>query len=229
LRALNKRETQSKMLFKIRKHFPVRPWKPGYAFATLIHTILSQNTNDQNSNRAMRRLRGRYKINPSVLAEADITDLINVVRPAGLYRSKAAHIREVSRIIQSEYEGKLSGILKLPYRDAKNTLISLPGVGPKTADILLAFVAGHFIIPVDTHVARIAKRLCIVSPDADYETIRLALESITAPCQRLSLHLSMIRFGRTICKAPKPLCEKCLISKECPSSSLYSRTFKNSF
>jgi endonuclease III len=229
LRALNKREIQSKMLFKIRKHFPVRPWKPGYAFATLIHTILSQNTNDQNSNRAMRQLRRRYKINPSILAEADITDLTNVVRPAGLYRSKATHIREVSRIIQFEYEGKLSGILNLPYRDAKNTLTSLPGVGPKTADILLAFVAGHFIIPVDTHVARIAKRLCIVSPNANYETIRLALESLTTPRQRLPLHLSMIRFGRTICKAPKPLCEKCLISKECPSSSLHFRTLKNSF
>ncbi|MGO9644941.1 MAG: endonuclease III domain-containing protein, partial [Candidatus Bathyarchaeia archaeon] len=89
----------------------------------------------------MRELRRHYVINPSSLANAKTTDLIRLIRPAGLYRSKATHIRQVSNIIQKEYEGKLTKILRFSYRSAKEKLTSLPGVGPKTADILLAFIA----------------------------------------------------------------------------------------
>ncbi len=217
------------MLKEIRKHFPTRPWKSESSFATLIHTILSQNTNDRNSDRAMRELRRHYMINPSSLGNAQITDLIRLIRPAGLYRSKATHIRQVSSIIQRKYGGKLTKILRLSYRSAKEELTSLPGVGPKTADILLAFIAGHQIVPVDTHVSRIAKRLGIAPTDASYETIRLNLEALTIPSQRRILHLSMIRFGRTICKAPKPLCEKCPINNSCPSSSVNMNAVNNSF
>jgi len=227
--AIRKREKQSKMLKEIRKHFPTRPWKSESSFATLIHTILSQNTNDRNSDRAMRELRRHYVINPSSLANAQITDLIRLIRPAGLYRSKATHIRQVSNIIQKEYGGKLTKILRLNYRSAKEKLTSLPGVGPKTADILLAFIAGHQIVPVDTHVSRIAKRLGIAPTNASYETIRLSLEALTIPSQRRTLHLSMIRFGRAICKAPKPLCEKCPINNSCPSSSVNINPVNNSF
>ena len=225
----DKRENQLKMLREIRIHYRTHSWKSDSAFATLIHTILSQNTNDRNSDRAMTELRRHYVINPSSLANAKTADLMCLIRPAGLYRSKAAHIREVSNIIQKEYGGKLTRILHLSYLSAKEKLTSLPGVGPKTADILLAFVGGHQIVPVDTHVSRIAKRLGIVPKNASYETIRLSLESLTIPSQRKILHLSMIKFGRTTCKSPKPLCEKCPISSSCPSSRVNLNVVNNSF
>jgi endonuclease-3 len=229
LGSISNQEKQSKMLKEIRKHFPPKSWRSESSFATLIHTILSQNTNDRNSDRAMRELRGHYVISPSSLANAKVADLIRLIRPAGLYRSKATHIIQVSDIIQKEYAGKLTKILRLSYRSAKQKLTSLPGVGPKTADILLAFIAGHQIVPVDTHVSRIAKRLGIVPKNAGYETIRLSLESLTIPSQRRTLHLSMIKFGRTTCKARKPLCEKCPINSGCPSSSVHVNAVNNSF
>jgi len=229
LGSIKEREKQSQMLKEIRKRFPSRPWKSESSFATLIQTILSQNTNDRNSERAIGDLRKHYAINPSSLANAKTTDLIRLIRPAGLYRSKATHIVEASNIIQKEYGGTLTKILRLSYRSAKQNLTSLPGVGPKTADILLAFIAGHQIVPVDTHVSRIAKRLGIAPTNADYETVRLSLQSLTTPSQRRKLHLSMIRFGRTICKAPKPLCEKCPINNNCPSSSVKINAVNKSF
>ena len=214
------RKTQSRMLATIGRRFPVEVWKAGSPFKTLIHTILSQNTNDRNSDAAMKRLRKRYKITPSELSKARIKDLIACIRSAGLYRSKAPRIREVSRIILGQYGGRLSPILRLPYEQAKEKLTAMPGVGPKTADILLCFVAKHPVIPVDTHVTRVSKRLAIAPANASYEKIRGNLEALIPPRDRLKLHLSIIAFGREICKAPRPRCPVCPVNETCPSSTV---------
>jgi endonuclease-3 len=217
---LGVRRTQLEMLATIGSLFAVEPWKPRSPFETLIHTILSQNTNDRNSDAAMRKLRKRYRVAPKVLAKAKISDLVHCIRTAGLYTSKAPRIKEVSRIIEEQYGGRLTPMLNLPYAEAKEKLMALPGVGPKTADILMAFVAKHPVIPVDTHVARVTKRLGIAPSSADYEKVRLDLEALIVPKKRVRLHLSIIEFGRRICKAPKPLCQICPVHGTCPSSSV---------
>lgn len=214
------RKTQVAMLKKIAKLFPVEVWKPRSPFETLIHTILSQNTNDRNSDAAMKKLRKRYKITPSVLAQARVRELIPYIRSAGLYTSKAPRIIAVSKIIQEQYRGRLWPILELPYEQAKGKLMELPGVGPKTADILLAFVAKNPVIPVDTHIERVTKRLGIAPPNGNYETVRTNLEALILPKNRIPIHLSMIEFGRAICKAPRPRCPICPLNKTCPSSNV---------
>jgi endonuclease-3 len=208
------------MLERIGKTFPVRVWKAGGAFETLVQTILSQNTNDRNSEAAMRKLRRRYKINPETLAKARVRDLIPCIKQAGLYRSKAPRIREASRIIEERYGGRLTSVLNRPYEQAKQELMTLPGVGPKTADILLAFVAKNPVIPVDTHIARVTKRLGIAPPNANYEKVRTSLEASIPPRKRVRLHLSIIEFGREVCRAPKPRCTICPVNKLCPSSAV---------
>jgi endonuclease-3 len=214
------RETQARILRTIARKFPVETWRPSSAFETLIHTILSQNTNDRNSDAAMRTLKERYMITPKALSKARVSEVIHCIRSAGLYRSKAPRIIEVSKIITQRYRGRLSPILRLSYAQAKTELTTLPGVGPKTADILLAFVAKHHVIPIDTHIARISKRLGIVPSNADYERIRQSLESLIPPRSRIRSHLSLIAFGRAICKAPRPRCEICPVSNSCPSSTV---------
>src|SRR3989337_3921856 len=142
------RKIQATMLKKVAKLLPVEVWKPRSPFETLIHTILSQNTNDRNSDAAMKKLRKRFRITPSGLAQARVRELIPYIRSAGLYTSKAPRIIAVSKIIQERYRGRLWPILELPYDKEKESLMELPGVGPKTADILLAFVAKNPVIPV---------------------------------------------------------------------------------
>jgi len=212
------KKTKTSMLAKIGQHFPVRPWKPGPPFETLIHTILSQNTNDRNSDAAMTKLRKRYRITPSSLSRANVNILIACIRSAGLYTLKGPRIIQVSRIIQRTYDGSLNSILKLPYLEAKEKLMEMPGVGPKTADIVLAFNAKHPVIPVDTHIARVTKRLGIAPKNAPYEEIRTSLEELIPERNRISLHLSIIEFGRAICKAPRPKCQICPVNSTCPSS-----------
>jgi len=195
---------QSLMLRVIGRTFRVKVWKAAGAYETLVQTILSQNTNDRNSEAAMRRLRNRYKINPRILAKARVSDLIPCIKQAGLYRSKAPRIIETSRLIMERYGGRLGTVLNQPYEKAKEELMTLPGVGPKTADILLAFVAKNPVIPVDTHIARVSRRLGIARANANYEDIRRSLEALIPPRERVRVHLSIIEFGREVCRAPRP-------------------------
>jgi len=211
--------SQKQMLAKILRRFPVRNWAGSASpFEVLVGTILSQNTNDLNRDKAMSRLTERFHITPQVLSEAPIDELVECIRPAGLYRAKAPRIKEVSRIVLDRFSGDLNSILKREPAEARAMLLELPGVGYKTADILLAFVAGHPTIPVDTHVTRVTKRLGIARKKANYEEIRLALERLIAANRRVRMHLSLIRFGRDVCKAPKPLCPRCLVKRTCPSA-----------
>ncbi|HUK27898.1 MAG TPA: endonuclease III [Candidatus Acidoferrales bacterium] len=211
-------KTQSLMLRIIEKKFPVTVWKAGSPFETLVQTILSQNTNDRNSDAAMRKLRRRYRITPKVLSKAKARELIPYIKSAGLYRTKGPRIIQVSRIVQERYGGRLAPILNQPYEKAKEELMALPGVGPKTADILLAFVAKNPIIPVDTHISRVTKRLGIAKPNANYEMTRVPLENLIPTRKRVRVHLSIIAFGREICRAPRPRCPICPVNKWCPSS-----------
>jgi endonuclease-3 len=219
--------TQRLMLAKILRGFPVR-YEIGSSkpFETLIRTILSQNTSDVNSNRAMEKLESHFEITPRVLSQAPVEELIECIRSAGLYRVKAPRIKQISSIILTEYGGDLDSILKKGPREARSIMTELPGVGYKTADIVLAFVAGHPTVPVDTHVTRVSKRLGIVRWKAQYEEIRLALEKLAPANRRLRMHLSLIRFGREICKAPTPLCPRCPVNRTCPSSSTRRRRTK---
>lgn len=221
--------SQQHMLRKILRRFPVRSWAgSARSFETLVGTILSQNTNDLNRDKAMNRLESRFEITPEVLSQAPIDDLIECIRPAGLYRVKAPRIKEVSRIIVERFGGDLDCILRKTPSQARTILTEFPGVGYKTADILLAFVAGHPTIPVDTHVMRVSKRLRIVRKGAGYDETRLALETLVPAQQRIRMHLSLIRFGREICKAPIPLCIKCLVNRTCPSSTTRRRRQRRS-
>lgn len=212
--------SQKHMLERILRGFPMRSWAgSATSFETLVGTILSQNTNDLNRDRAMTRLKKRFEITPIVLSQASTNDLVECIRPAGLYRVKAPRIKEVSTIILDRFNGDLDSILKREPSEARSILMELPGVGYKTADILLAFVAGHPTVPVDTHVMRVTKRLGIAQKKAGYEETRIALENLIPAKRRLRMHLSLIRFGREICKAPTPLCPKCLVNRTCPSST----------
>lgn len=214
------RNMQYSMLRIIGEKFPVKVWKAGRPFETLVETILSQNTTDRNSHAAMLKLRKRYKINPRALADARIRELIPCIKQAGLYKSKGPRIKAVSRIIRDQHGGRLAPILNQPYEQAKSELMALPGVGPKTADILLAFVAKNPIIPVDTHIERVTKRLGIAKGNASYEQVRLPLEALIPPRKRVPWHLSIISFGRAVCRAPRPRCAICPVNKLCPSSTV---------
>jgi len=195
-------------------------------FETLIVTIISQNTANKNTSKAFENLSKRFAITPEVLANAETQEIEECLKTAGLYRNKARIIKKVSQIIHEKFDGQLDPIMSLPLEEARKTLMELPGVGPKTADVVLLFASGKPTIPVDTHVNRVAKRLSLAPKTGDYETVRRSLQLLYRPEDYLAVHILLILLGRRYCKARNPLCQTCPLNEVCPSKGLYQRLKK---
>ncbi len=137
---------------------------------------------------------------------------------AGLYQAKAKTIQTASKIILESFGGSLSPILAMPTEEARRMLMEMPGIGPKTADVVLLFSANKPTLPVDTHVNRVSKRLGLAPTNGDYEAVRKSLQSLFRPNDFLSVHLLLIAHGRKTCKARNPKCLSCPVSNYCPSN-----------
>jgi endonuclease-3 len=208
-----------KILKTLRKTFTMPKWITSNTdpFKTLIVTMISQNTADRNTERAFENLSNRFKIVPEVLANAGISQIEQCLKVGGLYRNKAKTIKETSRIILEKYHGNLKQILTLPLEEARKTLLQFPGVGPKTADVVLLFCAQKPTIPVDTHVNRVSKRLGLTPANGNCEAVRKSLQSLYDPRDYAVVHVLLILHGRKYCKARVPLCRQCPINTLCPS------------
>lgn len=209
-------------VFKIPKHYP----PISSSFKILITTIISQNTSDINTEKAIENLSKKFMIEPTVLADAPSAQIEECLKVAGLYKTKTKVIKYVSRVILEQYGGSLDTVLSLPLEKARESLLKLPGIGPKTADVVLLFAAGKPTIPVDTHVNRVSKRLGLVDPRADYEAVRASLQMLYDPKDYFYVHVLLIMHGRKWCKARSPLCDRCPISEFC-QCALHCRRVTN--
>jgi endonuclease-3 len=211
-----------KILQILRKTFTMPRWTASDRdpFETLIVTVISQNTAGRNTVKAFENLSKQFEITPEVLANAETHQIEGCLKMAGLYRNKAKAIKQISKIVLEEFHGNLKPILSLPFEEARKTLLQLPSVGPKTADVVLLFCSGKPTIPVDTHVNRIAKRLGLAPANGDYEKVRRSLQSLYDPKDYLAVHVLLILLGRKYCKAINPICKQCPMDTLCPSRLL---------
>ena len=189
-------------------------------FKLLVRTIISQSTTEVNTRRAYENLSRKMLLTPKALAEADIKEIESSLFVAGLYRNKSRVIKRVSQLVLQELNGSFDFIYLDPLEKAREKLLSLPGVGPKTADIILLFSAKRPVLPIDTHINRVSKRLGLVPIKADYERIRKSLEALYLPEEYFKVHILFIRLGRRICKAGKPNHSECPVNHLCPSRQL---------
>lgn len=189
----------------------------------LILTILSQATNDTNSRRAFARLRERFPRWEQV-RDAPAEQIEAAIRPGGLARNKARTIREVLRILDARPEGlSLDHLAERPTAEAMDLLTALPGVGTKTASCVLLFDLGRPVMPVDTHVHRLARRLGLVRDRATADQTHAALMKITPPELVYRFHIWLIAHGRAVCRSQRPTCRECALRELCPSRDLNAR------
>ncbi|OGP74224.1 MAG: hypothetical protein A2V86_13780 [Deltaproteobacteria bacterium RBG_16_49_23] len=188
----------------------------------LIQTILSQNTHDLNRDRAYQRLKSRFPRWGDVL-NAKTEAIISAIRPGGLAGQKAKRIRDLLRWIKKR-EGKLSlaFLMQMNSEEIKRVIGEQKGIGPKTIDCLLLFGLGRDAFPVDTHILRIGKRMGFIPEKMDAVRAHPWMVPLIPKGKSLSLHLNLIRLGRTICRARIPQCEDCFLAKECLHRSQYS-------
>jgi endonuclease III len=182
----------------------------------LVLTILSQNTTDANRDRAYDRLTQRFPT-LSALAAARPSEIEEAIRVGGLAKAKAKAILGALARIKEERGGYSLDFLRgMPLPEARAYLTSFPGVGVKTANILLLFSFGMPAFPVDTHVLRVTKRLGLVPGTSTLAKAALSLEPHVGAGEHGPLHLNLIRLGREVCRPRNPLCPGCPLLPVCP-------------
>ncbi len=193
-------------------------------FKALVMTILTQNTNDRNALRAYENLiKVVGDVTPEKIVSIGEDALANAIKPAGMHRVRARKILELSKVTLERYRGDLTWVKDLPIDEARRALLELPGVGEKTADVILVNL-GKPTFPVDTHITRISIRLGIVR-SRNYHEIQRAWMSILTPdpSRYLEIHLKLIQFGRDICMARNPRCNICGFKDVCEFKKLTER------
>lgn len=183
----------------------------------LVFTILSQHTSDTNSARAFQRLQERFGTMEAV-AQADLADIEAAIAPGGLARVKAPRIKAVlNRVLELNGSLDLSFLKEMPLVEAKAWLRQLPGIGPKSAGIILSFALGMPAMAIDTHIFRVCQRLGFIGPKVTVDKAHDILEAAVAPEQVYQFHVSLITHGRQTCKAQRPRCGECVVAAGCPS------------
>ena len=181
----------------------------------LIDTILSQNTSDVNRDKGFDQLKARFPTWEAV-RDAPLEQVIDMIRPAGLSQTKGPAIQRVLREITDERGAiTIDFLADMDTQAAKDWLTHFNGVGPKTAAIVLLFAFNKPAFPVDTHVHRVTQRLGLIGPKVGREQAHIDLEQIIPPAEFYQAHLNIIQHGRTLCKAQRPLCERCPLTHLC--------------
>lgn len=192
-----------------------RKWRrSGDGVEVLVRTILSQSTNHANSSAAYENLRKRYPTWEEV-AEQPLLHIMRVIHVGGLAEQKANYIGKALRAIRADRKRiDLEFLGEMPFEAARQYLLCLEGVGPKTADCVLLFAFNMPAFPVDTHVHRMARRLGLMKRGSTPEMTHDVITPLIPPARRYAMHLLMIEHGRTICRV-REQCEACKLLKIC--------------
>ncbi len=180
-------------------------------YQLLAATILSAQTTDKRVNEVTPILFKRYPT-PADLAGADPEELEQIVHSTGFYRNKAKSLIGMARALVERFEGEVP--------PAMADLVTIPGTGRKTANVVRSVAMGEPGLPVDTHVLRLSKRLGLVGDDLGDDPVKVehALGALIAPSERGVFSLRVILHGRRTCDARKPQCGDCVLADICPSA-----------
>ena len=194
-------------------------WEPRYNPAEeLVYTILSQHTSDINSERAFLNLM-RVFGTLDAIADASTDDIEEAIKSGGLAKQKSVRIKQVLNIVRSDVGSfDLSFLGEMSLDESKAWLKDLPGVGPKTAAIILCFSLGMPAMPVDTHIYRVSQRLGLIGKKVSADKAHDILEPMVSQEDVFAFHMYLIKHGRQICKAQRPKCDECVLAWGCPSN-----------
>ena len=197
-------------------------WRPhGDPMTELVLTILSQNTSDTNSGRAFMRLVRRFP-DWQLVMDAPASEIEREIAVGGLAKQKAPRIKaSLEAVWAARGSFDLEFLREMPLDQAKRWLRELKGVGPKTAACVLMFALGRPALPVDTHVHRVSQRLGLVPEKATAEKAHDILEALLESEMVYPFHILLIKHGRRLCRAQRPLCGQCPLLDGCPAGQTF--------
>lgn len=191
-------------------------WTPRRdAIEELVLTILAQHTSDLNAERAYEGLRRRFPTWDAV-EDAPLAELEAAIASGGLARQKAPRIQAALHAIRAERgDHSLAFLAGADPLAARDWLTRIPGIGKKTASVVLLFSYGMPLMPVDTHVHRVTRRIGLVSPEASPDEAHERLMSEIPPGLIYEAHVNLITHGRKTCHARNPACFRCAVRARC--------------
>lgn len=204
---MTKRDQARRIINELKKEYPNAGTLLNFnnAFELAIAVALSAQTTDERVNRVSGPLFARFPT-PESMAAADLEILEAIIRPVGLYRNKAKHIKALAQALVQKYDGRVP--------DSLEELAGLPGLGRKSANVILAVGFGKPGLGVDTHVQRVARRLGLATSDKPVQT-ELELKDLIPESQWGPAHHLFIFHGRKVCRARRPDCQSCRIQAVC--------------
>lgn len=201
----------------LEQRFGIPHWNgPSNPLDSLIKTVLSQNTNDLNRDRAYESLRKKYPAWENVM-RARAENIARAIRVGGLANQKSERIKAILTWLKKEYgELTLDSICEMDFDQAYERFGHLKGIGVKTLAVVLMFACGKNVFPVDTHVHRLCRRLGLVPVNVTADKTFHLMRDRVPVGKSYSLHMNMLALGRTICHPGNPKCNDCPILKYCP-------------
>lgn len=204
-------ETLSKIYRLLYDAFGPQNWWPGETpFEIVTGAILAQNTNWNNAEKAIVNLKSAEYLTPEALHRIDISQLAELIRPAGYYNIKAKRLKNFVNWLFENYSGELANLQTIYTGQLREELLAIKGIGRETADSILLYALGRPVFVVDAYTARITLRHELIEPGADYEQLRELFESNLQEDVRFfnEYHALLVRVGKEFCK-PKAKCNGC--------------------
>ena len=197
-------------------------WWPGESrFEVMVGAVLTQNTNWANVERAIANLRDAELLTPSMLFAVSPAELAQLIRPAGYFRLKAGRLRNLVSYIIQQHGGSLDAMFACDFRQLREDLLAVNGIGPETADSILLYAGEFPTFVVDTYTARVLKRHGWIQPEADYHAIKDHFESSLDHDVELfnEFHALIVRVGKQHCR-PTPKCDGCPLECLLPENGI---------
>lgn len=197
---------------------PQHWWPAQTPFEVMIGAVLTQNTNWQNVEKAIRNMRNADLLEPHALYNAPAEELEELLRPAGYFRVKARRLRSLLEFIINRYHGSLEAMFQTDLQTLREELLAVNGVGPETADSILLYAGGLGVFVVDAYTHRIFARHGWIGFDADYHQIQDYIQSSLPEDVRLynEYHALLVYAGKHFCNKSKPKCHECPLRKMLP-------------
>jgi len=208
-------ETLTEIYQLLFEHFGPQHWWPGQTqFEIITGAILTQNTNWTNVEKAIANLKSAHLLTPKGLHDIEVSELAELIRPAGYFNIKAKRLKNFISWFFENYDGEPARLESLDTDQLRAELLAIKGVGRETADSILLYAFDREIFVVDAYTARVAIRHGLIEPEADYEQLRDLFQSNLPPEAKMfnEYHALLVRVGKEFCK-PKARCAGCPLEK----------------
>lgn len=196
--------------------FGSQHWWPGRTkFEVVVGAILTQNTNWKNVEKAIKNLKAERLLNPRSMHDLSVSELAELIRPAGYFNVKAKRLKHFLNHLFDNYGGSLPALFKRRTDVLREELLNINGIGPETADSILLYAANRPVFVIDAYTKRILLRHSITKKDAGYhEMQRLFMENLAHDAPIFNeYHALIVKTGKDFCKTKEPFCSKCPLGR----------------